>query len=265
MQRLFAALASQSINPMPEQPSSPSGMQSQQLQPYDPPIDYSQAYNPDQANLPFAPASSSLPIVSAPLEQSDGVVSFDHIAEDENRLRKTYTDVAEVDDDVDALHTSINSLIESLGLDPEILASSEAQDTQSPQQSSINPHDTLMSSGLDEPQGDQSGQDFDFDAFLTDLTREDDGNTDYTHFADQLNPSIRSDPINDPSPEQLTAFLDEVASDGAVSPISFRHDSPDIQPKRGGKRKSDVAGISIEDPSTGKRAANHGTKLKRKK
>jgi hypothetical protein len=264
MQRLLAALASQSINPMQDQPSSQPGMQSsQQLQPYDPPIDYSRAYNPDQANSAFAPASSPLPIVSP---QPDGVISFDHIAENEDRLQRTYTDVAEIEEDVDALHTSINSLIESLGLDPDVLASSHAQDAQPHQQASVNPHDTLMSSGLDETQGDQSGQDFDFDAFLTDLTREGDGNTDYTHFADKLDPSARSEPINDPSPEQLTAFLDEVASpDGPVSPISFRHDSPDVQPKRGGKRKSDVAGISTEDQNTGKRANNHATKLKRKK
>lgn len=289
MQRLLAALASQSINPMHEQPPSPPGMQlSQQLQPYDPPIDYSRAYNLDQSNPPFAPASS-LPIVSPPLNQSDGVVSFDHIAEDENRLQRTYSDVAEINEDVEALHTRINSLLESLGFDPEILASSHGQDAQSHEQSSVNPHDTLMSSetqgnqsqsheqssvnphntlissGLNETQGDQS-QDFDFDAFLTDLTQGD-GDTDYTHFADKLDPSARSEPINDPSPEQLPAFLDEVVSpsDGTVSPISFRHDSPDVQPKRSGKRKSDVAGILTEDQSTGKRAGNHATKLKRKK
>jgi len=124
-----------------------------------------------------------------------------------------------------------------------------------------------MSAGLDETQGDQSSQEFDFDAFLTDITREGDGNTDYTHFADKLDSSARSDPINDPSAEQLTAFLDEVASpsDGTASPISFRHDSPDLQPRRGDKRKSDVAGILTEDQSTGKRATNPATKLKRKK
>jgi heat shock transcription factor len=200
------------------------------------------------------------------LNQSDGVVSFDDMAENENRLQRTYSDVAEIDEDVNALHTRINSLIESLGLDPDVLASSHGQDAQAHEQSSVNPHDTLMSSGLDETQGDQS-QDFDFDAFLTDLSREGDGDTDYTHFADKLDPSARSEPINDPSPEQLTAFLDEVVSpsDGTVSPISFHHDSPDVQQKRSGKRKSDVAGILAEDQSTGKRTSNHATKLKRKK
>jgi heat shock transcription factor len=240
---------------------------SHQLQPYEPPIDYSRGYTLDQPNTSFTQASASLPIVSPPLNMSDGLVSFDHLAENDDRLQRTYTDSAEIDSDVDALRNSINSFIESLGLDPDALASSHGQDAQSHEQASINPHDTVMSSGIDETQRDQSGQDFDFDAFLTDFTREGDGNTDYTHFADKLDPSARSDPINDPSTEQLTAFLDEVTSpsDGTVSPINFRHDSPDLQPRRGGKRKSDVAGISTEDQSTEKRATNPAIKLKRKK
>jgi heat shock transcription factor len=154
---------------------------------------------------------------------------------------------------------------------------SHGQDGHTQAQPAVNPHDTIMpsSSGLGgEAQGDPSVQDFDFDQFLTDLTLHGDENTDYTQFADKLDQSTRNDgsaPINDPSPEQLTAFLDEVqsTSDGTVSPVtSFRHDSPEIQPKRGSKRKSDVAGILTEEYSTGRRSNKQSsptTKSKRKR
>jgi len=279
MQRLLAALASQSINPMPEPPPAPGIQQSsQQLQHYDPFIDYSRGYNPEQNNPQYVPASSvPLPVVSSPLHRSDQLASYDHLAEDHNRLQKTYRDAAEIEQDVNALHTSINSLIESLGLEPGVMDPSHGQDGHTQAQPAVNPHDTIMpsSSGLGgEAQGDPSVQDFDFDQFLTDLTLHGDENTDYTQFADKLDQSTRNDgsaPINDPSPEQLTAFLDEVqsTSDGTVSPVtSFRHDSPEIQPKRGSKRKSDVAGILTEEYSTGRRSNKQSsptTKSKRKR
>jgi len=213
--------------------------------------------------------------MSSPLHRSDQLASYDHLAEDNNRLQKTYRDAAEIEQDVNALHSSINSLIESLGLDPTVMDPSQSQDAHPLEQSAVNPHDTIMpSSGGLGDEGDTSGQDFDFDQFLTDLTRHGDENADYTQFADKLDQSTRNDgsaPINEPSPEQLTAFLDEVQSpsDGTVSPVtSFRHDSPEIQPKRGNKRKSDVAGISTEEHSTGRRTnkqTSPATKPKRKR
>jgi len=271
MQRLLAALASQSMNSMPE---PPPGMQqsSQQLQHYDPPIDYSGVYNPDQQ---YDDPISSVPIVSSPLHGSGELASHDSLTEDNNRLQKTYRDAAEIEEDVNALHTSINSLIESLGLDPNVMeVSSHGQDTQ--EQSAVNPHDTVMSSsGLGgDIQGDLSGQDFDFDQFLTDLSRHGDENADYTQFAEKLDSTVRNDgstPINDPSAEQLTAFLDDVqsTSDGTVSPVaSFTRPSPELNPKRGSKRKSEVAGIPAEEHSTGKRTnkqSSPGTKSKRKR
>jgi heat shock transcription factor len=252
---------------------------SQELQQYDPPIDYSGVYsNPDQLNLQYNPTSSvPLPIVSSPLHRSGELASYDSLTEDNNRLQKTYRDAAEIEEDVNALHTSINSLIESLGLDPNgIEVSSHGQDTQMQEQSAVNPHDTVMSSnGLSgDTQGDLSGQDFDFDQFLTDLSRHGDENADYTQFAEKLDSTVRNDgstPINDPSAEQLTAFLDEVqsTSDGTVSPVaSFTRASPESNPKRGSKRKSEVAGIPAEEHSTGKRTNKQlspGTKSKRKR
>jgi heat shock transcription factor len=249
----------------------------QQLQHYGPPVDYSQGFYPEQINPQYNPTSSApLPVVSPPLHQSDGLTSYDHVAEDDSRLQKTYRDAAEIEEDVNALHSSINSLIESLGLDPNVVESAHGQDAHSHGQSAVNPHDTVISAdGLgSEMHGDISGQDFDFDQFLTDLTRHGDENTDYTQFADKLDQSARNDgsaAINDPSPEQLTAFLDEVQSpsDGTVSPVaSFRNESPEIQPKRGSKRKSDIAGISAEEHSTGRRTnkqTSPGTKSKRKR
>lgn len=279
MQRLLSALASQSMNPMPEPPPPPGTQQSsQQLQQYDPPIDYSGMYNPDQLNPQYNPSLSvPLPIVSSPLHRSGELASYDSLAEDNNRLQKTYRDAAEIEEDVDALHTSINSLIESLGLDPNVMeVPSHSQDTQMQEQSAVNPHDTVMSSnGLGgDTQGDLSGQDFDFDQFLTDLSRHGDENADYTQFAEKLDSTVRNDgstPINDPSPEQLTAFLDEVqsTSDGTVSPVAgFTRASPELNSKRGSKRKSEVAGIPAEEHSTGKRInkqSSPGTKSKRKR
>jgi heat shock transcription factor len=277
MQRLLAALASQSMNPMPE-PPPPPGMQqpSQQLQHYGPPIDYSGGYNPDQFHQQYNPASSlPLPVISSPLHQSDELASYDRLAEDHNHLQKTYRDAAEIEEDVNALHSSLNSLIESLGLDPNVMdSSSHGQDAAHLQQQAVNPHDTVMSSGgLGGDTQDSSAQDFDFDQFLTDLSRHGDEHTDYTQFADKLDSSTRNDgstPINDPSPEQLTAFLDEVqsTSDGTVSPVAgFRHDSPQSNTKRGSKRKSEVAGIPAEEHSTGRRMklSSPGTKSKRKR
>jgi hypothetical protein len=279
MQRLLSALASQSMNPMPEPPPPPGTQQSsQQLQQYDAPIDYSGMYNPDQLNPQYDPTLSiPLPIMSSPLHRSGELASYDSLAEDNNRLQKTYRDAAEIEEDVDALHTSINSLIESLGLDPNVMeVPSHSQNTQMQEQSAVNPHDTVMSSnGLGgDTQGDLSGQDFDFDQFLTDLSRHGDENADYTQFAEKLDSTVRNDgstPINDPSPEQLTAFLDEVqsTSDGTVSPVAgFTRASPELNPKRGSKRKSEVAGIPAEEHSTGKRInkqSSPGTKSKRKR
>jgi len=199
------------------------------------------------------------------------------VAEESGRLQKTYRDAVEIEEDVDALHTSINSLIESLGLDPNVIELTHEPHSQ--EQSAVNPNDTVLSAGGlgSDMHMDPSVQDFDFDQFLTDLSRHGgDENADYTQFADKLDPSTstRSDgsaPINGPSPEQLNTFLDEVqsTSDGTVSPIaSFRHDSPEAQPKRGIKRKTDVAGVAPEEHIIGKRSSRQpqtGTKAKRKR
>lgn len=278
MQRLLAALASQTMNPMPEPPPPGAQQPSQQLQHYEPPIDYSRGYNPEQVNPQYDPASSTpLPVMSSPLRRPDELAAYDRIAEDDDRLQKTYTDAAEIEEDVNALHSSINSLIESLGLDPNAMEPSHGQDAHLHEQAAVNPHDTLMSSSgiAGETDGDALAQDFDFDQFLTDLTRHDEENTDYTQFTDKLDQSTRNDgsaSLNDPSPEQLTAFLDEVqsgGSDGTISPVtSFRQESPEFQPKRGSKRKSDIAGISTEEHSTSRRSNKQplpGTKSKRKR
>jgi len=195
---------------------------------------------------------------------------LDHIEENDSRLQKTYRDTAEIEEDVNALHSSINSLIESLGLDPNVMESSHRQDDLS----TIIPSDPVISSastaGAD-AQGDPLTQDFDFDQFLTDLSRQGEENTDYTQFADKLDQSTLSDAsttINNPSPEQLTTFLEEVQVplDDSIPPVtSFRSE---IELKRGSKRKSEVAGIS-EEHNTGRRTMKltspAGMKSKRKR
>jgi hypothetical protein len=319
MQRLLAALAAQSLNPMPEPPPPPLHHPHQQeegqLLHYGPPVDYARGgafggagagfhhHQQQQQQQQQQAMSVPVPVISPTLlhqpldlDLSGGGVESD-LAEDATRLQKTYRDAAEIEDDVNALHTSINSLIESLGLDPNAIESAPNGQHQHQHQLQhhqvVDPQDTVISSGgdLGGGAGDTSTQDFDFDQFLTDLTRHGDEEAteeDYTHFADTLDPSgVRTtttndgvnDSMNNPSPEQLTAFLDEVQSpsDGTVSPVvaTFRNDSPEFQPKRGSKRKSDIAGISSADEQhhTARRsnkqqasaASQIGTKLKRKR
>src|ERR1700733_13386050 len=88
----------------------------------------------------------TLTIVSSPLHRSGELASYDSLTEDHNRLQKTYRDAAEIEQDVNALHTSINSLIESLGLEPGVMDPSHGQDGHTQAQPAVNPHDTIMPS-----------------------------------------------------------------------------------------------------------------------
>lgn len=238
MQKLLAALAAQTITP--EAFSSPSQPHYQQHliapSPYNnnpqqdtPPI------NPVPGNVyPNVTASPRLPptfdytaanalspftlsLLGGPSDPDPFILQ-----QQGDRLQKTYKTTAEINDDVDELQTNIQSLIQSLGIDPTTL------------DSGLPPADTATGVGgggvtsAPPPTGDVdmfppinigTGQDFDFDSFLMDMPRANEDDGDLDKLAETLDPSTAfvpkgSDPskIGNPSSEQLHAFLDEVAS-----------------------------------------------------
>lgn len=280
MQRLLSALASRSINPMSELPL---------LQPNDAPINYSHGFLPDMYGVTAATTDiTSNSLAAAP--RAAGIAAYESIAENDTRLEKTYRHTTAIEQDVNALHTSINSLIESLGIDPSDMhqQQQQVQDAQGQlqlQPQSINPRDIVLSNDVmpPTPEGGTPEPEFDFETFFTDLAQNRDGTTDYAQFTDKLDaPSV---PMHNPAREQqLTAFLGEVdsPSDGTVSPVATtyaRHElehewSPEVfsQPKRGSKRKSD--GAELASNSFGGRrnprqwaqqVPSNGTKSKRKR
>lgn len=151
------------------------------------------------------------------------------LQEQDERFQKTYKTAAEINNDVDELQSNIQSLIQSLGIDPMTL------------DSSIPPTDTgpgvggggggggggVPSAPAQLPTGDvdmfapvnMAGQDFDFDAFLMDMPRANEEDGDLDKLAERLDASTVVVPkasdaskIGGTSSEQLHAFLDEVAS-----------------------------------------------------
>lgn len=175
----------------------------------------------------------------------------------EGRLQKTYKDTAEIEHDVNVLNSSINSLIQSLGLDPTHLQLSDQGQGQG-QPQVVNPHDTVLPNGMGVTGGTGEGADYevDFANFLSDI-QNGDGTTNYAQFQDKLETSGVDGAIHEPSPAEMNAFLDEVASvsDGTASPVNVsyphrEHDASEVytqqqQAKRGAKRKSDVADLPM--------------------
>ncbi|KIJ59699.1 hypothetical protein HYDPIDRAFT_32921 [Hydnomerulius pinastri MD-312] len=292
MQKLLAALASQSISPEVFPP--PAQNEQQLLAPYDP-SHYNNMVNAglempiDNTRVPAtydfsaaanAPSPFSLSLLGGPPE-GDQLVPFENHDE---RLQKTYRSAAEITNDVDELQSNIQSLIQSLGIDPTSL------DTSLPQ-----PVDGVGGDGGGTGGADMfpsvGGQDFDFDSFLMDMPRasEDDGDLD--RLAERLDPAVvasseTSSKLPNASSEQLHAFLDEVASqDGndlgppahgqlhGSSILNMASNSGSVGGQaRGRKRKSDVisdAGNTYsnqqQQATTTSSSSITGTKSKRKR
>lgn len=169
-------------------------------------------YNPANALSPFT------------LSLLGGLSDPDPFAlqQQDDRLQKTYKTTSEINNDVDELQSNIQSLIQSLGIDPMTL------------DSTIPPAETATGVGgggvpsAPLPPGDMdmfppvnmgAGQDFDFDSFLMDMPRANEEDGDLDKLAEKLDPSTvvmskasDSSKIGNASSEQLHAFLDEVAS-----------------------------------------------------
>ncbi|GBE81888.1 hypothetical protein SCP_0402620 [Sparassis crispa] len=246
MQRLMQMLASQQNHPM-RGPSSPStgyyGLSSQVMQ-YDPnQNDYSR-YRPD---IPPAP-HPSLPLLGPQLQND--APSLGPLLDDAQRLQRTYRDAAEIEADMDVLQTSLNSLIQNLGIDPhsivpqahdqdELLHNDEPPHNNVASTSTGIPMDRPTLSGL-EPHDDPSSDLF-LDALLSGINA---GGGEYPDVTGRYDPSTEIDgtKVGDASTEQLTAFLDEVSD--TASPLPPH--SPDSKPTNGGyKRKLDMADLSI--------------------
>lgn len=255
MQKLLHALQNQSISPdmfahQPQQQligpydtahygtDNSSNMDVHTDHPSTPPYDISAAV----ANAPPSPFSLSL------LGGSDGASDVDQLIpfeKHDERLQKTYRTAAEINHDVDELQSSINSLIQTLGLDPGSLdVSGHHERTDGVGDSNGNGTSAINGSSISNGvgvgvggEGDMdmfpnvNGPDFDFDAFLMDMPRATDDEGDFERLAERLDPTTAAAvaAAHDPqarlagrSSEQLHAFLDEVASQdgGDVGPIA---------------------------------------------
>lgn len=256
-------------NGMDLQPSAPP--LSQQVTTYDPnAYDFSRL----RTDLPSGQGIVDNPSTSTSLSllgQEDDGPSLEPLVQNAQQLHKSYRDAEDISADVDELQYNINSLIESLGLDPATLAPPPAVDHEDPVQSSITPgiqplqppsfgltngsmstssilppvHPSTAGGGppsstvpdSDIPTIDPNVVDFDFDAFLNELDTRNPGehNSDYPTRFDGVTSQI-VDETNRTEP--LPAFLDEVpCSNPPVSPPSVG--------TGGRKRKSSVADLPI--------------------
>ncbi|KAF8548585.1 hypothetical protein OG21DRAFT_1471079 [Imleria badia] len=237
MQKLLAALAAQSLSP--ELFASAAQLHPQQQliapSPYnDNAQQYTPAINPAPVNvhpnvttsprLPstfdYAAANALSPFTLSLLGAPSDPDPF-AMQQQDDRLQRTYKSTAEINNDVDDLQTNIQSLIQSLGIDPTTL------------DSVIPPPEAATGVGggggtsAPLPAGDVdlfppvniTGQDFDFDSFLMDMPRANEEDGDFDKLAERLDASTVVVPkasdaskIGSASSEQLHAFLDEVAS-----------------------------------------------------
>ncbi|KAF8126005.1 hypothetical protein EV363DRAFT_1434413 [Boletus edulis] len=208
MHKLLAALAAQSISPdvfpSAAQPHSqqhliappPYNIQVQAREIFTPTVNTSPRlpstfdYTKNNALSPF-----TLPLLEGPSEPDPFALE-----QQDDRLQKSYKTTAEINNDVDELQTNIQSLIQSLGIDPTTLDISSVETA-----TGVGGYICTRC----------TGQDFDFDSFLMDMPRANEEDGDLDKLAEKLDPSTKvPDPskIGCASSQQLHAFLDEVAS-----------------------------------------------------
>ncbi|KAH8107095.1 hypothetical protein BXZ70DRAFT_1061152 [Cristinia sonorae] len=309
MQKIMQALASQQTYPMgnlsdPQHtplPVSPSELShvsptapstSQQVTMYGPnPYDVARY----QKNLPFD-GSAAGPMLSAlgpalHRDEDTSATSLEPLLNNATRLQKSYQDAADIESDVDALQLSINSLIEGLGLDPNIIATDEPHEDNPPtthlppkdvagpslthssstlpatgSSSSVPPSVPTMSSispALDPIPADPAPE-FDFENFFNELsasarTNAPNGLQYPDSFGNGSTPmgihlaggSTGGDHTN---PDQLVAFLDEVSSDTSTSPMA---EEMSAKANKGKKRKSEV--VELPEPLDTTNTSGHPT------
>jgi hypothetical protein len=219
MQRLLAALGSQPFPYSSYDPQSSSPATESQLAAFAPHYDLTRNLTSGSDFPPFPQSSALLP---SNFEDSH----LEPLLSSSDRLHQTYKDAGDVNKDVDALHSSLNSLIESLGLDPAMVNS---------QNSVPITHDNVQI-----PNDPVSmAQDYDFDSLWSQITT--DGATDLPHdfTVGQESPLERS--LTEASTEHL-AYLDDTSSSGPiVAQTAAPNENLPAQVRNRKKRKSEVS------------------------
>jgi heat shock transcription factor len=216
------------------------------------------------SHSPFSPMPSSVDLVE-PLDDSpnylsllrnDDNTSFGPILDNSSKLHKSYRDASDIHADVDALQSSIDALIENLGLNPAGLNGTATSDATNPPDDDaiLNRNQSSSSGGAfydnnqhHVPEGSNSSiPDFDVEAFMRELDHQqgtsDIGTTDLSALDENSNANTLSD--------RLSAYVDEVnsqsdASSPGVTRISLDENPADVNSrKKHSKRKSDIAEIS---------------------
>lgn len=264
MRRVLAAVAAQTpstptteevpahanVQPVPDLPPTSISEPSSELLPY-----ASTAFTRNYNNSnPPSPATNGPTTPGPYVPQPQDLITSHNL--NEQRLQRTYSDTEEITADVDKLDQSINSLIQSLGLDPN---TNFAQD-----QGGQGWGDHGM--GMDGNIGGGGMDDFDLDAFLNDMSHQPtDANSnmappgsayDFGGIADRLDASTST--MNKPTQEQFGAFLDDVTEHDHASnssagelltmpPVEVPEPIPLAQQKTRAqghlKRKSGTAGM----------------------
>jgi len=215
-------------------------------------------YDPATFHTDYSGAFSILPSSTggdlAPFEAHEG------------DLQKTYSSAQEINADVDELQTNINSLIQSLGIDPAMFDAT----------GNIQPSlDDAYSSGQDS---------FDFGSYLNGLDlasggvgvgeaarqEEDDKDMESLRLVDKLDSTARPVGVETKMPtEQVHAFLDEVASqDGSIdltASLMQTNQGANANATRSRKRKSDAADIGLSGAPETTASSTSGGRTKRKK
>jgi heat shock transcription factor len=214
--------------------------------------------------MPYDPATFQTDYPSPySLSQSGGADLAAFEAHDDH-LQKTYSTAHEINTDVDSLETNIQSLIQSLGLDPSTFDATDG----------AQPH-------LDDPYGVGSGQDsFDIGSYLNGMDLghdaaghtgqgEEDPDMESLRLADKLDSSTaRGAGVDKKVPsEEVNAFLDGVASqDGGVDmAASLMQTTQSANSTRGRKRKSDIADVGSLSGPTESTSSSEGIRTKRKR
>ncbi|KAF8498344.1 hypothetical protein JB92DRAFT_2984747 [Gautieria morchelliformis] len=258
LQRVLAALQSQMPVSMPPDPGPDNTRLSREAM--SPPPSYNFRPPPDGQLSPGSTLSllSAVPNMGGlSLSSGDDPTALNALAQGSNQLQKSYKDAAEVEADVNTLQGHIDSLIQSLNLEPSMAAALRGEQHQQQQQhqqhqQAENTDDEIVSStaatGLPvpPPRLTDESHDFDFDAYLSQ-------DFDAGAGLGGLLPGTAGfdAAIQQSGAERLGAFLDEVRSvsnesetAGSVldnEPSVDTQDTVTKGTKKGTKRKSAAA------------------------
>ncbi len=230
LQQLLASLASQTITDSSSSSSVPTDTTTNTLTQYQPPVfDFSQ---------------------SSPILSSDGLISFNQYdpqppgdanhsivapgQQHEPTIQRQWQETEDIDKDVNAINTTINSFIQTFGLDPTLLEGVDHNETPPTLSSSTGGNNSTMA---------PSNSDFDFDMFLNNLSGSgQSGSNTGVDYGSIAASSGVGDLTN-------TSFLDEVHTPAASSAMTA---SP-LQPLRQVSPEITVNGASTtnDDSSTG--------------